>query len=256
MQIRTIESRGLQVVVCLKFDHRAPLWEIERFKQSLMQCEHVTHSLETSGTFDFMVELAMTDYHAYVEKIASIAEPMAQLVERYETSFIARRFMPVARHEGSLWVPSREGLQRVGFAQIDWIKAEGDYVRICSGSSEWLVGMTMGALWERLDKGQFLKLHRSAIVRRDLIERLVHHGGRWEARLSDGTTQRIAKSQVSHTLKSLRGHPASVDAPVAGERVDGLGRASRAVVPALKLTGQSPSSHNDDDISNRRMFAV
>lgn len=218
MHVRTIEIDGLHVVVCLKFDHRASPAEIAAFKQSLMRCDDVIHSLEASGTFDFLIEFALPDYQAYTSKIASLAEPIARLVERFETSFIARRFVPLADCDDNLWVPCRDGLQRVSCREIDWIRAEGDYVRVHSESRQWLVNMTMGRIWARLDERMFLQLHRSAIVRRDFIERLTHRDGRWEARFSDGTTQRVAKSHVGHTLKALRDHLSTVEAPFPATR--------------------------------------
>lgn len=204
MRVRTIEIDGLHVVVCVKFDHRAPVSEIDAFKQSLIQSEEVTHSLEASGTFDFMVELALPDFQAYTSRMKALAGPMARLVERFETSFISRRFVPLRENDDGFWVPCRDALQRVRCRDIDWIRAEGDYVRVRSGCHDWLVNMTMGGMLARLDDRLFFQVHRSAIVRRDFIERLLHRNGRWEAQLSDGTTQRVAKSHVGHTLRSLR----------------------------------------------------
>jgi acylphosphatase len=44
-------------------------------------------------------------------------------------------------------------------------------------------------------------LHRSIIVRRDFIDRLVHEGRHWIARLRDGTIERVAKSHAVETLE-------------------------------------------------------
>jgi two-component system response regulator AlgR len=84
---------------------------------------------------------------------------------------------------------------------VDKIVAEGDYARVHSGADSWLVHATMHALLERLSSKQFIQLHRSIIVRRDFIERLVHEGRHWIARLRDGTSERVAKSHAVETLE-------------------------------------------------------
>ena len=60
------------------------------------------------------------------------------------------------------------------------------------GQSSWLLHTTMAAMGERLGAGQFLRLHRSSIVRKSFIARMLDHEGRWCAELSDESTQRIA----------------------------------------------------------------
>jgi DNA-binding LytR/AlgR family response regulator len=59
-------------------------------------------------------------------------------------------------------------------------------------------------LLERLDPEMFVQVHRSVVVRCDFIERLIHRGQRWSARLSDGTHQHIAKSHVGRVIEALR----------------------------------------------------
>jgi DNA-binding LytR/AlgR family response regulator len=57
---------------------------------------------------------------------------------------------------------------------------------------------------DRLAKEDFIKLHRSALVRHDFIERMYREGGHWVAILNDGSRERVAKSHVSETLERLR----------------------------------------------------
>ena len=56
---------------------------------------------------------------------------------------------------------------RISFLQtedVDCIEAEGNYVRLCAGSDEHLLRMTLSALEERLDPSRFARIHRSTIV--------------------------------------------------------------------------------------------
>ncbi len=50
--IGTAPSDEVRVILCLKFDMRAPFDEISAFKQALTECDSVVHSLNVSGSFD------------------------------------------------------------------------------------------------------------------------------------------------------------------------------------------------------------
>jgi len=57
-------------------------------------------------------------------------------------------------------------------AEIDWLEAEGNYVRLHSGKESYLLRDTISALEAQLDPKQFLRVHRSAIVNIDRIQEL------------------------------------------------------------------------------------
>jgi two-component system LytT family response regulator len=56
--------------------------------------------------------------------------------------------------------------------QIHCIEAEGNYVRVHDQSKHYLLRETISGLEEQLDPKQFLRIHRSAIVRIDKIKEL------------------------------------------------------------------------------------
>ncbi|GAA4694471.1 LytR/AlgR family response regulator transcription factor [Phytohabitans rumicis] len=71
---------------------------------------------------------------------------------------------------------------------IDYLRAEGNYVRVYVGSQSYLVRETLTGLAGRLDPDQFLRVHRSLVVRLDRvreIETLDH--GEFVLRLDGGT---------------------------------------------------------------------
>jgi two-component system LytT family response regulator len=47
---------------------------------------------------------------------------------------------------------------------VDWVEAEGDYVRLHAGGRSHLVRETMAAMEARLDPARFARIHRSTIV--------------------------------------------------------------------------------------------
>ena len=72
--------------------------------------------------------------------------------------------------------------------------AERDYMRLHVGRRSWLIHHSMNALEEGLDPELFVRLHRSAIVRKDFITGFTRNpSGRWIARLGDGVEQPVGR---------------------------------------------------------------
>jgi DNA-binding LytR/AlgR family response regulator len=72
-------------------------------------------------------------------------------------------------YDQELWVQQRSEVVRIPVAEIDWIEAQKDYVRIHSGSRSYFSRGLIGTLEDRLDPAEFMRVHRSAIVRLDRI---------------------------------------------------------------------------------------
>jgi two-component system response regulator AlgR len=141
----------------------------------------------------FAVEAFDLDAVDYVLKPVA-PERLQRSVERA----IDRR-TPRAREPSNwlreLWVPHRSELIRIAAMDIERIDAERDYVRLHFGTRSFLMLHTVSGLEARLDPEQFIRLHRSAIVRRDHIKGLRHDGmGVWLAELVDGSEIRIGRT--------------------------------------------------------------
>lgn len=241
-RVRSIEMARLHIILCFAFDHHAAAADVDSSRGALIGCPDVCHAVETSGTFDFFVEFDLPDLQAYKDCLRLLVELLPSFVISYEARFIVRRFgRSVGSADGDLWLPSRDGLGRIQDDQVDVVQAEGDYVRIHSGEPSWLLHTTMAAMGERLDAGQFRRLHRSSIVQKLSIARLLHREGRWFAGLSDGSTQRIAKSHAPATLRAMNACSSASKAvspklrPVP-EASDGFGESNLTLVPWSKDT--------------------
>ena len=92
------------------------------------------------------------------------------------------------------WASDLSGLVRIAAKDIDRVSAERDYMRLHVGRRSWLIHHSMTALEEGLDPSLFVRLHRSAIVRKDFIAGFSRNpSGRWIARLADGTEQPVGR---------------------------------------------------------------
>lgn len=105
---------------------------------------------------------------------------------------------PAVAHTHEFWVPHRSEMIRVAAQDIDRIDAERDYMRLHVGPRSYLLHHTISELERRLDPAQFIRLHRSTIVRRDFIARLGHDGmGGWHAVLADDQEVRIGRTYLA-----------------------------------------------------------
>ena len=110
-----------------------------------------------------------------------------------------------SRHLEEFWASDLTGLVRIASRDIDRVSAERDYMRLHVGSRSWLIHHSMSALEEGLDPELFVRLHRSAIVRRDFIAGFQRNAsGRWIARLADGTEQPVGRL-YSDSVRAIAG---------------------------------------------------
>ncbi len=111
----------------------------------------------------------------------------------------------VTDYAAEFWVPHRSELIRISVDEIEKIEAERDYMRLYIHGRSYLLHQTITALEKRLDPKDFIRLHRSAIVRRSLIARLGHDGaGAWHAEMSGGGHIRIGRTFLQQ-VKALAG---------------------------------------------------
>ena len=73
---------------------------------------------------------------------------------------------------GRFTIRTGEGLLLLQPREIDWIGAEGNYVRVHARGTSYLMRATMKQMERRLDPQQFVRIHRGAIVNLDRITRL------------------------------------------------------------------------------------
>ena len=157
---------------------------------------------------DFAVEAFDLDAIDYVLKPVG-----RERLERAVDRVLARRG---ARREGGgrwlreFWVPHRSELLRIDAGQVERIDAERDYVRLHVGQGDgdgrsYLLLQTIAGLEAKLDPEQFIRIHRSTILRRDQIRGLRHEGlGVWSAELVGGEALRIGRTYL-RKVKAMAG---------------------------------------------------
>jgi hypothetical protein len=99
-----------------------------------------------------------------------------------------------AGEANGILVPTRHGVERIALEEIEYVDAQGNYARLMTTGGRYLVRETMARLEARLGV-EFLRVHRSVIVRRDRIERVeAAANGGFHILLASGTRLRSGRS--------------------------------------------------------------
>lgn len=148
--------------------------------------EHAVAAFDVAAT-DYLLKPVLLDRLARAVARAAALPKTAAPPDRATEAFI-RQF----------WVPQRHEMIRVLAEEVDWIEAERDYMRLHVGPRSYLLHHTISALEQRLDPEKFLRVHRSAIVRRLAVAKLRHDGvGTWHVVLGNGREIRIGRSYLT-----------------------------------------------------------
>ena len=92
------------------------------------------------------------------ERLAFLQERLAELESR-----------AVSASDPGLWVQIGSDKRRLALADIRWMEAERDYVRVHMTGHAFLVNAMLGDMEKMLDRQAFVRVHRSAIVRKDKV---------------------------------------------------------------------------------------
>ncbi|MGB5076338.1 MAG: LytTR family DNA-binding domain-containing protein [Sphingorhabdus sp.] len=154
---------------------------------------------------NFAVEAFDLDVVDYVLKPVS-SERLSRAIARAQTVTGTKPLEKPAVNDGNyaseFWVSHRAELIRIAAVDIERIEAERDYMRLYTGQRSYLLHQTISTLEQRLNPEQFQRIHRSHIVRRDLITGLRHEGGGvWHAMLGDDLSMRIGRKYLAEVKK-------------------------------------------------------
>jgi len=103
---------------------------------------------------------------------------------------------PARQYLERIAVESHGKLESVPVADVDYIVARGPYARLQVADRRYVIRATMQDLEEQLDPRKFMRVHRSIIVRLDLVEALERtRRGEPEVLLMGGVRLRVSRSR-------------------------------------------------------------
>jgi two-component system, LytTR family, response regulator len=143
------------------------------------------------------------------ERFVSAIERARDVFRSERKLQMTERLLRLLEHEPRSHVtrfPVRIGtrIQVVRTKDVDWIAAAEDYVELHSKGSCYLLHETMKSMEKKLDPQQFLRIHRSRIVRLDLIQEAQSIDNReYLVKLADGSEHRSGRTYADRLERWL-----------------------------------------------------
>lgn len=152
--------------------------------------DYITKPIEP-GRFQLALERARraAEQHGRAERIAELEEVIANL----------RRTPPQQPSPlAEIWVKTKDHYVRIASTSITRIQAERDYARIHAEGREYLHNASLSELERQLPAQDFIRVHRSTLVRRDAVVRLgVGSFSSLTVVLTDGSVARVGRTYTS-----------------------------------------------------------
>lgn len=174
--VTAYDQHALEAFELAALDYLVKPFDDERFEQALQRARHIVELHEVDRLRGQL--LAALQGGSASPAVAAHAEPaLAKYLERVA-------------------VESKGKIRVVPVSQIDYILAAGVYAELYVGDRRYIVRESLQTLEEKLDPRVFMRIHRSAIVRLDLIDVFLRaEGGDYEVQLKNGVRLRVSRSR-------------------------------------------------------------
>jgi len=167
----------------------------DRYALRAFEAHALDYLLKPFDKERFAQALARAKNQVRLGQAAGIEDRLRSLLQTVE----GRRPLPER-----LVVKSAGRVSFVRVAEVDWIEAAGNYVRLHLGKEEHLLRESLGGLEARLDPRRFVRIHRSTIVNIDRIRELrpTFHGD-YQVVLKDGAELTLSRGCRDKLQESL-----------------------------------------------------
>jgi two-component system, LytTR family, response regulator len=128
------------------------------------------------------------------------ADKLAQLLEYLRNPSQVR-----ALDQDRILIKSSGEIHVLKADEIDWIEAEGDYMKFHAVGRSYLMRETMARLEARLDTKRFVRIHRSVIVNIDRVRKFSpSFTGDYAVVLRDGTSLKLSRGYHDRLAEMLK----------------------------------------------------
>jgi two-component system, LytTR family, response regulator len=174
--VTAYDRHALEAFELAALDYLVKPFDDERFEQALQRARHIVELHEVDRLRGQLLA-ALQGGSASPAGAAHAAPASTKYLERVA-------------------VESKGKIRVVPVSQIDYILAAGVYAELYVGDRRYIVRESLQTLEEKLDPRVFMRIHRSAIVRLDLIDVFLRaEGGDYEVQLKNGVRLRVSRSR-------------------------------------------------------------
>jgi two-component system LytT family response regulator len=181
--VTAFDQHALAAFDLAAVDYLVKPFDDERFEQALHRARR-------------MIEL---------EEVGKLSEQLVALLQGMRPAEEPARSAQHTAYVDRIAVEMKGQVRVVPVKQIDYITASGPYAELHVGDKRYVIRERMQTLEERLDPSRFFRIHRSAIVRLDLVETLLRNpGGDYAVQLKGGVRLKVSRSRFE-TLEQRMG---------------------------------------------------
>jgi two-component system LytT family response regulator len=134
----------------------------------------------------------------------AISRRLLRMLQEKDPSLLEDETAPDEPYLERIAVQGRGKARIVSVDDITHITADGSYAELHTADGTHVIRERMKALAARLDPADFVRVHRSAIVRLDEVELILRSGGgNYAVRLGDGTTVSVSRGRIEELQERL-----------------------------------------------------
>jgi two-component system LytT family response regulator len=172
---------GFKVIEAIGVEQMPPtvfVTAYDEYAVRAFEVQAIDYLLKPFGRHRLQSALSRARRHLEHERQREMAGRLAELLRTGRSTAANERLL----------VKSGGRVSFVDVDQIDWVEAEGNYVRMHAGDQVHVLRETMNNLLDRIGPQLFFRIHRSRIVNiRRVKELLIAGGGDYTVVLWDGT---------------------------------------------------------------------
>jgi len=198
--VTAYDQFALQAFELAAVDYLLKPYDDERFEQAFARARRMIELAEVGKLTDRLLTLLQGGaVPASASTSAPAAPPQGQPAAP-PADAPAPRAAPIER----VAVEMKGQVRVVPVSDIGYITASGPYAEIHTHERGYIIRERMQALEERLDPARFLRIHRSVIVRLDLIDALLRGGGGdYAVRLKNGVKLKVSRTRVDELERRM-----------------------------------------------------
>ncbi|MFB6249220.1 MAG: LytR/AlgR family response regulator transcription factor [Salinibacter sp.] len=134
----------------------------------------------------------------------AVSRRLLRMLQEKDPSLLEDETAPDEPYLERIAVQGRGKARIVSVDDITHITADGSYAELHTADGTHVIRERMKALAARLDPADFVRVHRSAIVRLDEVELILRSGGgNYAVRLEDGTTVSVSRGRIEELQERL-----------------------------------------------------
>lgn len=212
LDVQMPEMSGFEVLSCLEPQRIAAVIFVTAYDQYAVQAFEVRamdYLLKPFTDERFYEALARAKLQIEAGRIQDVNKNLRALVEAYKKKHLSAPMEQATRQQylERIMIKSGGGVLFLDVREIDWIEAADYYVELHANGKVFLVRGTLSSFESQLNPGLFLRIHRSALVNIERVERVKpRRYGNQQVVLRCGTVLELSRrrrKQVQSVLERL-----------------------------------------------------